>query len=204
MKERNGPRVRAWFIALVSIALAFGGLSLLVIQQKLRLGGLESSIAELKEEYVPLRFQVVARSGGGIETKIKFYDSEGRLVSVAEHSMKGESLFLDFVSVPVAAGYLAFPKAAFTEAIPAEKGVSLFSYYDKDGFPEIFASKDMDRGTRDSLTALFFKLKLGRQPGASFGNAVHDVKEFRKFEIGAVYKAVARRKGGIEIIEDDE
>jgi hypothetical protein len=204
VKERKGLRVKVWFIALMSILVAFGGLSLFVIQQKLRLGGLESSIAALKQEYLPLRFQVVARSGGGIETKMKFYDAEGKLISTAEHSMKGESLFLDFISVPVGKSYLAFPKAAFTEAIPAQKGESLFSYYDRDGFPEIFAAQGLDRKTRDALTALFFKIKLGQQPGASFGNAVHDVKEFKKFEIGTVYKVVARQKGGIEILEDDE
>jgi len=204
VKERKSLRLKIWFVALLSILVVFGGLSLLVIQQKLRLRGLESSIAALKEEYIPLRFQVMARSGGGIETKMKFFDAEGKLISVAEHSMKGESFFLDFVSVPVGKSHLAFPKAAFTEAIPAELGASLFSYYDKDGFPEIFAAQGLDQRTRDSLTALFFKLKLGQQPGSSFGNAVHDIKEFKTFELGTVYKVVTRQKGGIEIVEDDE
>jgi hypothetical protein len=204
MKERKNLRLKVWFIALSAVLIAFGGLSFFVILQKARLSGLESSISSMKEESVPLRFQVMARSGGGIEVKFKFYDEDGKVISVVEHSMAGESLFLDFSTIPVGGRFIAFPKAAFTESIPAEKGISLLEYYDKDGFPQIFASKALDRKTKDGLSALYLQLKLGRQPGGSFGNAVHDIKEIKEFRIGTVYRAVARKKGGIEIVEETE
>jgi hypothetical protein len=204
VKERKHARPGVRIILLAALLLAFGGLSLLVIVDKSRLRGLEDSIAAMKEESVPLRFQVTARSGGGIETKLKFYDADGKEIAVAERAMKGESLFLDFVSVPVGGRFLSFPKAAFTEAIPAEKGLDLLGYYDSGGFPMVFAAEGMDRRSHDGLAALFLKLKLGNEPGGSFGNAVHDVKQFKSFDIGTVYKVVTRMKGGIEIMEDDE
>lgn len=204
MRKNKARALKAWFWALVALLFMFGGLSLLVILQKGRLASLESSIALLKEEQVPLRFKVVARSGGGIELRLKFYDGDGEEIAIADRSLKGESLFLDFVTVPVAGKYLSFPKAVFTEAVPAEEGVSLLGLYDRGGFPQIFARKGMDRKAKDGLTALYLKLKLGLQPGGSFGNAVHDIEEFASFEIGAVYKVVARLKGGLEIMEDEE
>ena len=204
MQKRKITLGKIWLIGLAVLLLAAGGLALFVKAQKEKLASLKEAVVQLKEEQIPLRFQVVRRTENGLETKIKLYDLNGREIAAESITLKGESLFWDFVSVPVDGKYLAFPKSVFTEAIPAEKGRALFSTYDQDGFPGVFADKDMKEGTKNDLKALFAALKQGKRPGGAFGNAVHDIKELKTFETGIVYKVVTRLKGGIEIMEDEQ
>ncbi len=203
MPRRRTTAGRAWFVGLVVILVVAVGLVLFTKAQREKLASLKSSIAQLKEEHVPLRFQIASRSEHGLKTKIKLYDMDDTEITTTEIAMEGESLFWDFVCVPVAGKYIAFPNLVFTEVVPAEQGLSLFSYYDRDGFPQVFAKKDMSESLKADLRGLFSRLKQGGMPSDAFGNAVHDIKEFKSFETGIVYKVVARLQGGIEIVEDE-
>ena len=202
MRKKRSVIGRIWFVAIAVLLFVAGGLSLFVVRQREKLESLKSSIAALKQEHVPMRFKIISRSGGGLKAKLKLYDMDENEIAAVESEMTGESLFLDFVSVSVDEGYLAFPKSIFTEMVPPEKGLSLFPLYDRKGFPEVFATKGMSETLRAELTALFSTLKQGRAVDDAFGNAVHDITEFKAFETGVVYRVVARLKGGIEVIED--
>ncbi len=204
MKQKRWGRVRTLGLGIVAMLAIAGGLSLYVTAQKEKLASLKSAVAALERAHVPLRFKVEGRTAGGVAVKLKLYDMDDKEIAVARRTLPGESLFLDFVTVPVAKRYLHFPKALFTEAVPAEAGVALFPLYDDDGFPRVFAAAGIDGAARDELEALFGRLKQGQAVGGVFGNAVHDVKEFKRFEVGVVYQVVSRLKGGLEIVEEEK
>jgi hypothetical protein len=62
----------------------------------------------------------------------------------------------------------------------------------------------MDDDFKMSMSDLFSKVKTNvvQFDSEEFGNAVHDVKEFKSFLKGQVYKIVVHTKGGIEVLED--
>jgi len=79
---------------------------------------------------------------------------------------------------------------------------TFFRAYDDGGFPSVFRKDGMDSGAKRAFAALFLSLRLGKREGEEFGSAVHDVAELGDFKTGAVYRIVARKKGGIEVMED--
>ncbi|MBN2528986.1 MAG: hypothetical protein JXR76_21535 [Deltaproteobacteria bacterium] len=118
--------IRIWIVAIVVLAAIAGGITLYVQSPKEKLERLKGNIAQLKEEHVPIRFQIVSRDNGQIVTKVKLYDMDGNQIGMAQSTLPGESLFLDFVTVPFEKKYLAFPQSIFTDAVPAEEGIRLF------------------------------------------------------------------------------
>jgi hypothetical protein len=195
--------LKALLVLLLGVLAMLGTLFLLIRIQESDIAALEKSVADMEAESIALRFMVISRDPQGITFKLRLYDADGAELSSMQESLPGESLFIDFVSVPVAGSYLALPHRVFTEKIAAADGISLFKLYDSDGFPELFARSNLDPKARWALKALFGKVKSGDQPRTAFGTAVHDVKEFRAFETGLVYKVVSRKLGGLEILEDE-
>ncbi len=203
MKSKVKLSVKIWFWVFVSLAAILGTLYLLVRAQEESIARLEDRIDLLKAECIPLRFQILSRDGDTLRVKLKLYDSEDREIETLERDLAGNSLFIDFISLPIGGRYLAFPHRIFSEKIPAAQGISLFALYDDEGFPSVYDARNLDQGLRKGLSAIFQKLKAGELPASSFGNAVHDVQEFASFEMDIVYKVVTRAKGGIEIMEDN-
>jgi hypothetical protein len=203
-KNRFMGGIRIWLVTILLLATIGGGIALYVQSQKEKLVQLKANIAQLKEEHVPMRFKVVHRETGRIGVKVKLYDMDGNEIGVAESTLSGESLFFDFVTVPMNKKYLAFPQVIFTDAIPAREGIKLFPLYDHNGFPEVFATGGINDALKSDLSALFVKVKQGSAVNGSFGNAVHDIKEFKTFDEDVVYRVIARLKGGLEIVEDDQ
>jgi hypothetical protein len=197
------PRgLKTFLVIFLLIALAFGCLSLLIIYQRSRLDGLKEAVAALEEETVALRFKILERGPDGISFRLRFYDRDGTEVGTAEKKIGGQSLFIDFQVVKAEAGYIAFPERVFTDTVAANQGLSLLSSYDRNGFPAILDKKTLAPSERKAFASLFLAVKQGRAPQASFGSAVHDVKDLAGFDVGTVYKIVSRKKGGIEVLED--
>jgi hypothetical protein len=203
-KSRFMTGIRIWLVTILVLAATAGGITLYVQSQKEKLVQLKANIAQLKEEHVPMRFKVVGREDGQIVAKVKLYDMDGSEIGAAESTLPGESLFLDFISVPLEKKFLAFPHSIFTDAVPARDGIQLFPLYDRGEFPEVFATDGINDALKKDLTALFAKVKQGSAVNGSFGNAVHDIKEFKTFDEDVVYRVIARLKGGLEIVEDDQ
>jgi hypothetical protein len=82
--------------------------------------------------------------------------------------------------------------------------MELYDFYDKEGFPEVFDSKELDQDIRIGLKDVFQKIRQGKMDSLQsyFGNMVHDIKEFKSFIPQTVYSIATHTKGGIEIIEE--
>lgn len=205
-------------LALLSAVLllaAFLALGLYLTKQRSITRSLEERIESVKAVTVPLRFMVLSRSDSSISARFRFYDADGRDVASFERAWNGSELAVDSLLVPVGGRYLAFPVRVFTDAVAPRRGTELFPYYDRDGFPAIYDSETLDNATRAALADLFSKLKTAENlyRGAAegtlekplrkiFGNAVHDLQRFRRFEVGTVYSLVVHSDGGIEILRD--
>ncbi|MBN2525275.1 MAG: hypothetical protein JXR76_02700 [Deltaproteobacteria bacterium] len=203
-KNRIMGGIRIWLVTILVLGAIASGITLYVKFQKEKLEKLKANITRLKEEHVPMRFMVESRGDGYVVAKVKLYDMDGNEIGVAKSTLKGESLFLDFVTVPLEKKYLTFPQAIFTDAVPAQNGIALFPLYDRNGFPQVFAAEGINDALKNDLSTLFSKVKQSGAVDGSFGSAVHDIKEFRAFDVDVVYRVIARLKGGLEIVEDDQ
>jgi len=183
-------------------------------QQKI-IQDLEASIETLKTTTVPLRFMVLSRSDTEISARFRFYNADGKEIASFERSWNGSELYIDSLVVPLKTGALVFPVRAFTNAVAPRGGTNLVSYYDIDDMPGIYDSANLDTKKRQLFKELFIKLKTaegfygtrtatnsGNKLLTYFGNAVHDIKQLRQFEIGTVYSLVVHTDGGIEILNE--
>ena len=88
--------------------------------------------------------------------------------------------------------------------IAPEYGENIFKFYDKNGFPQIFNSQNMDSDVKQGLQELFFKLKNKNieELEGLFGSGIQDIQNINEFEKDNIYKIITHTKGGIEIIKE--
>lgn len=165
---------------------------------------LEKNIEFIKKENIPVKFKITEKEGDYIHFEIKYLDSKGKEVNKRNFILKGKELFFDFQVVKIDNYYLSFPIKVFSDCISPDMGIVIIDDYEKKGFPQIFYDEKLNTATSDTLTKIYAKIKSGEaeKDEDNFGNAVHDIKEFRSFQIGTVYKIIAHTKGGIEVLED--
>lgn len=167
-------RLLAWLLALVLLA-ALGAwlvLGLGTARQREKIAALESLEARLTAERVPLRFMVLSRASDEISARVKLYDLDGRELAAFERSFRGGELFFDFVVAPLGEDWLAFPRRVFTELTPAQAGVSLLGYYEREGFPGVFGSETMGKAEREAVKELYreaLRAAGGSEPGSEGG-----------------------------------
>jgi hypothetical protein len=191
--------------AIVLLAGTWGVLSWIRSCQETRIDELETQVAALTEDYVPIRFKILSRGADRLSVRVRFYDRDGTELSSMEESFAGSELTFDFLVARNAEGtaWYSFPYKLYTDATAPKSGVDLFKYYDQQGFPGVFGEKGMAGGQREAYSKLFAAVRAGQDPGSGFfGNAVHDIKAFSLFEVDLVYRIVCRAKGGIEIMEE--
>ena len=191
----------------ILLLLSFGGFFLLksgIFFQNKKIELLEQKIKLLKTETVPLRFKILEKDSGVIKVAIKFYDSDGEVISRIEKKIVGNELSIDFYVFQINNCYVSFPFKIFSDKIAPINGDTLYSQYDKEGFPQIYYQKDIDADLKTGIKDLFEKMKTGdiSNDDKYFGNMVHDVKEFKNYETGIIYKVVTHIKGGIEVVEE--
>ncbi len=171
-------------------------------QQQTKISNLTEILGHLKRENRPLAFMVSARTDSTVSVNLKFYDLNKKEVASVSETLKGSELFFDFESYKTDSLYLAFPSKLFTNYIPAEKGISLFHFYDKAGLPLIYSSDGVSIDYQNAFKKIFKEVKDSLNTDKSFGNAVHDIENLKHFEIGQEYEIITHTKGGIEIIEN--
>lgn len=173
-------------------------------KQKQKIAELEERIEHLQSEYVPIRFKVLDRDNNNIRVAVKFYDGDGNVIERTTKILEGNELSIDFYVVPISGRYLAFPFKIFTDKTPPDEGEQLTKYYDADGFPEIYESKNLNKKLRGGLEVIFRRIKNDDFDADDkyFGNMVHDITDLKSYKTGSVYRIVCRTKGGIEVIED--
>jgi len=217
MRKRGALSIIKTIMALLLLFLiTFAVLAGLFLQRQQRIiQNLEASIESLKITTVPLRFMVLSRSDTELSARFKFYNADGREIASFERSWNGSELYIDSLVVPLKTGALVFPVRAFTNAVAPRGGTNLMYYYDVNDMPGIYDSVNIDESKRQLLRNLFVQLKnaeglYGSKSGETtggnilnyFGNAVHDIKQLRQFEVGTVYSLVVHTDGGIEILNE--
>jgi hypothetical protein len=190
-------------IALIAAAAA-GILYGLKHIQTLKLRALEDGIAALESETVPLRFKILSRDGRGVSLRIRLYDLAGKEVGMTEATLPGRQAFFDFLTVSRDGAWLAFPYRLFSEELAPADGIDLSPLVAPAGLPLTYGGGSLNAEALEELGAIYGDLLSGKAPRSYFGNAVHDVAELGAFSLDAVYKVVVRKKGGIEIMEDDD
>ncbi|HAE22612.1 MAG TPA: hypothetical protein DCG47_09870 [Spirochaetaceae bacterium] len=221
MAKKSYGLLKALFLLALLAALAYGSFYLLTRAQRGRIASLEESILALQEETVPLRFMVLKRAEGRLSLRLRLYDLAGAEYASREYELEGELLFLDFLAAPYGQAWLAFPYRIFTERVAPAQGLDLAALVmpgyspalaagaapasarnTSPLYPQSHAGGSFDEAGLAELGRLYAALLDGGQVKGAFGNAVHDLAELRRFELGAVYRVVVRKKGGIEVIEE--
>jgi len=223
MSGRQPRRASVVGALIIAASFAIGGY--LWIQdissaQKARIARLEDLAGRLEAESVPLKFMIVSREDGSVKARIRLYDLRGREIAVAEKTLKGSSLYVDMLLVPLASSgadggsadssWLAFPYRIFTDEVSPASGTTLFDAYDADGFPRVLDGVEWSAAERAAIKSAF---KAARESAAAgepatasskgaFGSAVHEAATLPRMESGVVYKVVCRVKGGVEMMED--
>ena len=145
---------------------------------------------------------VTERRDGRLVLRYRLYDLAGEEYAAAELSLQGETLYLDFLALPRGDAWLAFPYRIFTERVAPAAGAPLFDAVMGEGRPRSHRGGPFGEAELLELGRLYAAMTAGEPVRGAFGNAVHDLAELRRFELGVVYKVVARKKGGIEILEE--
>jgi len=171
-------------------------------RQEKQIKTLEDSIAELQAEYVPLKFMIIARDAQSLTVRFRLYNLAGDELGLVETSLPGRQLFFDFLAAPRKTGWLIFPYRIFTDRMAPEQGTHLEAIVCPAGIPLTYTGGNFSSEALQELGALYRSLVRGDPIPGAFGNAVHDVAELSSFNVNVVYKIVARKKGGIEILED--
>ncbi len=204
MKKRKINLKLAILFLIITIAMMVLGLFSITKLQDNKIERLESKIELLKEVSTPIRFKVIDRNNGVIHFAIKFYDLDGNVIKREEFRLKGDELSFDFYVIPIKDRYIAFPHKIFTNKIAPKNGKNILNFYDKNGFPQIFNSKNLDEDIKRGLQELFLKLKTKNieELEGLFGSGIQDIKDINEFEKDNIYKIITHTKGGIEIVSE--
>ncbi len=192
-----------YIITAILIGLSLTHWQCIKRQQK-TIAALENKIALLKETYKPIRFKVLSKTDDSIKVLVKFYDVDKKEINKFETTVPGHELSFDFNVIPVKNKFIAFPSLLFSDALAASNGMKMYKFYDNNGFPEIYNSKNIDKDFKAALTKVFSEIKNDKLDSIDnhFGNMVHDMKKFKEFVPDEVYSIVSHSKGGIEILEE--
>ncbi len=193
-----------FILAVIAAAMLFG-LDFLNRKQERKIAQLQDKIMFLKKETVPVRFKILEKDTAEIRFIIKFYDQDSVEFNADTITLQGQELSFDFNVVPVTKNLsIAFPTKIFTNKIPAKKGISLFKYYDDEGFPQTMSINGADSAYINRMTELFAKIKSGNTENVQgiYGSMVQDIAKLNEFEVNHIYKIIIHTKGGIEVTED--
>jgi hypothetical protein len=176
-------------------------------RQEKQIAQLEEKIHFLKEVTTPIRFLILEKDSAQITFVIKFLDQDNTEFAKDTISIQGQELSFDFYVVPVKDTIgrevkVAFPYKVFTNSIAPEDGISLFKYYDDQGFPQVFLSSSIkDTAYVRLMSELFTKVKNKDTEDIKgvFGSMVQDIRYQNEFEPGKAYEIIVHTKGGIEI-----
>jgi hypothetical protein len=203
--------LKTWLIILALLAIITAGVYFLFLgtkSQEKKIQQLNEEIAFLKQEVMPIRYTIISKNGKNITVGVKFYDLDGNQISKQRFTMEGNTVSFEFYVIKFDKGYIAFPVKIYTDLIAPEKGTSLFEYYEKNNFPQIYYSKKSSKAFNEGIVALFEKIKNNdfEDMDNVFGNMVqnHPKADTSKIDEDIAYKIIIHTKGGIEIIEDKQ
>lgn len=198
------------------ILIFFGAIKCCLSGTEKKILELSEQIETLKEDFVPMQFEIVKKKDSEIKVKVVFCDViTGKKVSKAKtYSLYGDELNLDFQVIRLSKkNYVFYPSGLYTDKIPLAESERLHDLYDKNGFPSIYrglVDPLIEKADRDNLTKELknyyeiVKSGVETQSKNQYGTAVHDLKTIRQFKKGVVYSVLCHpHTGGIEIVKAD-
>jgi len=110
----------------------------------------------LKDEIIPMRLKVVARSDGSAQIAVKFFDVDGKAVGRCELPYSGGSITQKILDVNINGHHVYLPSEMVqATASPDTLKQQLQQYYVKDGFPMIYFSQVADAGLIYEIRRLY-------------------------------------------------
>lgn len=217
----KGGKITAGVCVLATVALLAVGTKRYLESTDRKVAELEERVAYMKEDCVPMRFEIARKKDSAIDVKVSMYDVQtGKKVGKAsEFSLSGEELNVDFQVIKLSDGnFLFFPSGLYTDTMSLAESEKLYSLYDENGFPLIYSGvidtkDDGSEASQEDRVALgkalsdyFAVVKEGSQSQAEeqYGTAIHDLKTIAQFKTGFVYELLCHpHTGGIEIKKAD-
>lgn len=220
LSDENKRKILIAAAAVAVILIFFGAIKCCLSSTEKKIAELSEQIETLKEDFVPMQFEIVKRGDSEIKVKVVFCDVvTGKKVSKAKvFELQGNELNLDFQVIRLSKkNYVFYPSGLYTDKIPLAESECLHGLYDKNGFPSIYSGiidPVIEKADRDSLTRelknYYEIVKSGEVPEGAvkgknqYGTAVHDLKHIRQFKKGVVYSVLCHpHTGGIEIVKAD-
>ncbi len=182
---------------------------------------LEAQVAFMKEDCVPMRFEIVQKKDAQIQVKVLMYDvrTDQSVGRTGTFTLPGEELHVDSQIIKLSDGnFIFFPCGLYTDMMAMTESEKLYALYDENGFPSIYSAsiatrKDGSEVPQDDRVALgkelsgyFSLVKDGgeSQSAEQYGTAIHDLKTIAQFKPGFVYELLCHpHTGGIEIKKAD-
>ena len=186
-----------------------------------KIAELEDRVAYMKEDCVPLRFEIVQKKNSEIQVKVSMYDvqTEKKVGRSGSFTLAGEELHVDSQVIKLSdENFIFFPCGLYTDAMALTDSEKLYPLYDENGFPSIYGGviDALDDGSAVSqddrvalgkeLTGYFSLVKDGgeSQSTEQYGTAIHELKSISQFKAGFVYELQCHpHTGGIEIRKAD-
>ncbi len=144
----------------------------------------------------------MSRSGSSVSARCRFYNQDAYEVASFERSWSGTELALEGLVIPILDKYIFFPAWLDTE-LPG-RGIELFPYYSRDGFPLIYDQRFIADEFHSALRSLFAAVRRadakndsGGTPrlGVALPAAYRYSVRLSDAELGAVYACVLNEKG---------
>lgn len=217
----KGSKITAGVCVLATAALLAVGTKRYLESTEKKIAELEERVASMKEDCVPMRFELVQKTDSAMSVQVSMYDVQtGNSAGKSKvFDLSGEELNVDFQVIKLSdENYIFFPYGLYTDTMRMVDSEKLFALYDENGFPAIYAglidAKDdgADSSQEDrlalskTLTDYFAVVKEGAQSQAEeqYGTAIHDLKTISQFKTGFVYEVLCHpHTGGIEIRKDN-
>ena len=204
-----------------AVSLLAVGTKLYVERTGRKVAELQERVSYMKEECVPMRFEIAWKRDSRMQVKVSMYDvMTGQKVGRSgSFELPGEELHVDFQVVRLSEGnFIFFPCGLYTDAMALAQSEKLYSLYDENGFPSIYGASIGGRedgteiGQEDRValgkefSAYFARVKDGGDDGADgqYGTALHELRSISQFKSGFVYSVLCHpHTGGIDLRRDD-
>jgi|YNPMSStandDraft_1061717.scaffolds.fasta_scaffold00005_78 hypothetical protein len=164
----------------------------------------EKKIIEIKSQFTPIVIKINNIENGQINYTCKFYDLDGNVIYFIEDEIVGQYFFVDFIVYKKDDNYFFFPYRIFSDVVPPDYGKDITKAYLKDGFPEIYKKKDMDKNYVNKIKDIYknaINNKNFKEGYKSYGNAIHVIKKVENLNLSSYFYYICfTKKGGIELV----
>ncbi len=164
---------------------------------------LTEEVARLKAVSSPVKMIIKEITGTKITARIEIYDLDGNRITYIDYTAPGNVVAVDFIEVLLHKDnkkyYVAFPVKIFTNKVAPGKGVDIKNYIEKNGFPQVYHSRDNTEIFNTQIKLLWDKIKTESYDDINdvFGQSVQPNYPAE----GDEYRVDVHTLGGLELIK---